>query len=75
MIPGISAELPPHLEDHRAGRAGDRVDRQAGEQEDHRRADDQPDQVARVGDVEDAEVLVVRGGPGQVEVALRRPRP
>ena len=44
--PGVLAELAAHLEDDRAGRAGHRVDRQAGEQEHHRGADEQADQVA-----------------------------
>ena len=55
--PRVLAELPAHLEDDRAGRAGHRVDREPGEQEHDRGADEQPDQVARVGDVEDADVL------------------
>ena len=58
--PGVLAELAAHLEDDRAGRAGHRVDGQAGEEEHHGRADDQADEVARVGDVEDAELYCGR---------------
>jgi len=45
--PGVVAELPPHLEHDRPGRARDGIDQQAGEQEHGRAAEDHPDQGDR----------------------------
>ena len=64
--PGVLAELAAHLEDDGTGRAGDRVDRQAGEEEDDGRAEEQADQHARRDDA-----VVERG----VRAGLGEPRP
>jgi hypothetical protein len=47
--PGVVAELAAHLVDDRARGPGHGVDGQAGEQEHDRGADEQADEVARVG--------------------------
>ena len=55
--PGVLAELAAHLEDDRAGGAGDRVDRSPENRNTTAAPMISADEVARVGDVEDAEVL------------------
>ena len=50
--PGDLAELAAHLVDHGTGGAADGVDGQAGEEEHHRRAEQQADQDGRVEDEE-----------------------
>ena len=61
--PGDLAELATHLEDHRAGGAADRVDRQAGEQEHHGRAEQHADEDCRVehDEVEQVGLVGVHG--------------
>ena len=48
MMPGISRILTAHLEDDRAGRSSDRVDRQAGEEEHDRGPEQQAHEGGRV---------------------------
>ena len=67
--PGDLAELAAHLVDHRAGGPGHGVDRQAGEQEHHRRAEEHADQDVRVEHDE-----VERAGAGRVVDARRLPQ-
>src|SRR5699024_1262009 len=55
------ADLPAHLVNHGTSRAGDRVDRQYGEQEHHGRADDDSDQGVRTDDRVDEQVRGTTG--------------